>query len=444
VYDIRYSTTLTDCSGFNFSLATGVTGEPAPKVAGSAESFDVTGLAGETSYCWGMRTLDEVPNVSGLSNVIMVTTASLLPSAVTNLSALGATATSIDLEWFAPFDDGGPADGYDVRYSTSPIDKDNFASATQATGEPAPGAPGSLENMTVSGLNGGTLHYFALKVLDSQGPPSAISNVVNALTLDVVNPGQVTDFAASVTQVTQEIAATAISSSGDLNANYGKDKAVDSLLSTSWSTPPRDVLQTETLVVDAGSANNLARVRICARDVAGALFPQDFQIQISLDNVSYTTVVTQTNFVAANGACYPFDFTPQSARYVRLQVTKSRLYTGDNKYYVQLAELEVYERHSVSDRITLNWTAPGDDGAVGTAESYDVRYSINPITTLAEFNAATPASGEPAPHAAGTAESFTVTGLGPGTTYFVRLRTADESGNVSVLSNSTSATTGSP
>src|SRR5262249_44176841 len=63
---------------------------------------------------------------------------------------------------------------------------------------------------------------------------------------------------------------------------------------------------------------------------------------------------------------------------------------------------------------TLAWTARGDDGTTGRATSYDVRYSSAPITE-ANWDAATPAAGEPAPQAAGSAETFTVTGLDPGT-----------------------------
>ncbi len=30
--------------------------------------------------------------------------------------------------------------------------------------------------------------------------------------------------------------------------------------------------------------------------------------------------------------------------------------------------------------VALSWTAPGDDGATGTASSYDIRYSTSTIT----------------------------------------------------------------
>lgn len=83
---------------------------------------------------------------------------------------------------------------------------------------------------------------------------------------------------------------------------------------------------------------------------------------------------------------------------------------------------------------TLSWTATGDDGAMGRASFYDVRYSLAPITE-ANWAEATPASGEPAPRTAGSTESFTASGLEPGTLYYFAVKAKDNDGNVSALSN---------
>ncbi len=84
--------------------------------------------------------------------------------------------------------------------------------------------------------------------------------------------------------------------------------------------------------------------------------------------------------------------------------------------------------------LTLSWTAPGDDGAVGRASTYDLRYSTSAIT-VANFNSALQASGEPTPQNSGQPESFSLNGLSPGTTYYLALRTADELSNWSLISN---------
>lgn len=84
--------------------------------------------------------------------------------------------------------------------------------------------------------------------------------------------------------------------------------------------------------------------------------------------------------------------------------------------------------------ITLNWTAPGDDGNTGTAAVYDIRYSTATITD-ANWGSANQASGEPSPQSAGAAETYEVTGLTPSTSYYFAIKTADEAGNWSALSN---------
>jgi hypothetical protein len=90
---------------------------------------------------------------------------------------------------------------------------------------------------------------------------------------------------------------------------------------------------------------------------------------------------------------------------------------------------------ATSSSILVSWTAPGDDAAVGTAASYDLRYSTSAIVTAADFAAATAVVGEPAPAVAGTAQSMTVSGLSAATTYHFAIKAQDEVPNVSAMSN---------
>ncbi|MHC4917179.1 MAG: exo-rhamnogalacturonan lyase family protein, partial [Planctomycetota bacterium] len=89
--------------------------------------------------------------------------------------------------------------------------------------------------------------------------------------------------------------------------------------------------------------------------------------------------------------------------------------------------------------VTLTWTAPGDDGAEGTAAVYQVKYDDAPLAERAgdgavSFWAAENVAGEPAPKAAGAKESFTLKGLKPGTHHFA-LKSRDEINNESEISN---------
>jgi len=88
----------------------------------------------------------------------------------------------------------------------------------------------------------------------------------------------------------------------------------------------------------------------------------------------------------------------------------------------------------------LKWTAPGDDGDIGTAGEYDIRYSTSMITR-ANWDIATHCTEEPKPQPAGSEETFTVKHLSPLTTYYFALKTSDKAGKISDLSNVASGKT---
>jgi len=92
------------------------------------------------------------------------------------------------------------------------------------------------------------------------------------------------------------------------------------------------------------------------------------------------------------------------------------------------------------NRVSLSWTATGDDGMVGQADAYDLRYHTAPIDGVS-WSEATPVAGVPAPQAPGSGETFTVTGLDPNTAYWFALKVGDEVPNWSDLSNVVSAST---
>jgi cyclophilin family peptidyl-prolyl cis-trans isomerase len=101
------------------------------------------------------------------------------PATVIDLAATSHTQNSVTLGWTAPGDDGRTGTGkiYDVRYSTAPITPATWASATQATSEPAPLPAGSPESFTMTGLEANTTYYIALETADEVPNWSELSNV---------------------------------------------------------------------------------------------------------------------------------------------------------------------------------------------------------------------------------------------------------------------------
>jgi len=200
-YDLRYSTSV--ITDGNWNAATRVTDMPAPLSAGSPESFTVTGLIPGTLYYFAIKTADEVPNWSEVSNVVSQSTAPEqdAPATIATITTSDPTQTSLTLNWTAPGDDGttGTASEYDIRYSTSPITESNWSSATQVSGEPNPQTAGSSENFTVTGLSPSTMYYFAIKTADEVPNWSGLSSVVSAQTAgDQVAPSAINDLQASI------------------------------------------------------------------------------------------------------------------------------------------------------------------------------------------------------------------------------------------------------
>jgi hypothetical protein len=84
--------------------------------------------------------------------------------------------------------------------------------------------------------------------------------------------------------------------------------------------------------------------------------------------------------------------------------------------------------------VVLSWTAPTDRGPSAEASAYDIRYSPS-YFSKPTWESATQVLEEPKPKPPGETESFTVPGLSPDTSYYFGLKTRDQAGNISEVSN---------
>jgi Tol biopolymer transport system component len=181
-YELRRAATPLTEEGW--ASATIVDPSPTPKPAGAQELKELAGLPNGTWY-FAIKSADEIPNWSALSNVVHATVADLVaPGRVTDLAISAASVTSLTLTWTAPGNDGnvGRAVAYDLRQAAAPITEGSWGDAVSVTGVPAPDSAGSEESFTVTGLERDKTYYFALKASDESPGWSALSNVVSGST----------------------------------------------------------------------------------------------------------------------------------------------------------------------------------------------------------------------------------------------------------------------
>ncbi len=103
------------------------------------------------------------------------------------------------------------------------------------------------------------------------------------------------------------------------------------------------------------------------------------------------------------------------------------------------------KKNPTSNTLTLTWTSPGDDSLAGKAFGYDLRYSADgPILSNINFENSSKANNLPLPGISYQSETYTLGGLTSDTEYWFAIKTVDESGNISLLSNTISGRTLNP
>jgi hypothetical protein len=86
--------------------------------------------------------------------------------------------------------------------------------------------------------------------------------------------------------------------------------------------------------------------------------------------------------------------------------------------------------------IDLSWSAPGDDGITGTTMYYIVKYNSVPVTDL-NWEESFDISNEPVPLPYGAKESISVSLPSQNALYYFSIKSVDEAGNISEISNNT-------
>lgn len=142
-----------------------------------------------------------------------------------------------------------------------------------------------------------------------------------------------------------------VTTTSNQSASYAGSYAVDANGNTRWSSGNAD---NQNFIVDLGSNYNVSQVKIAWE----AAYARQFQIQVSTDNVNWTTVYSDYN---ADGGTDVITFTPVNARYVKMYGIQRA-----TTYGFSIWEFEVYE-------------SGGSGGSIGVL---DYLYSISGKQTV--------------------------------------------------------------
>ncbi len=385
----------------------------APKAAGSAESFLIEGLEGASEYFFVIRALDDAGNAGGLSNNASVTTDDDVdPSSINDLAAATNAAGwgLLSLSWTAPGDDGleGTADHYELRWSDSSIDANNFGSANAAIA-PAPLPAGSTHNFTLSDLPPEREIYVAMRAFDDAGNGSILSNVASARTRDEA-PGRIADLRVSEAQAEEDGSVT---------------------VTLSWTAPGDD----------AGVGTAAAYdIRYSDGPLGDSSFGSAAQVQNTPAPGPAGTAHAVSIAGLAGGKIYRFAMKTVDER--QNWSALSNVVQGTTPDEVAPAAVSDLFAVTGTSRgtVTLTWTSTGDDGTEGSAAGYELRYSDRAIDAN-NFEQATRAAYQPGGGPAGIDRSFTAQALPDETLLYFAMKAFDDSGNVSGLSNAVSART---
>ena len=380
-----------------------------PQPAGSTENLMVSGLSPETEYFFAIKAMDEVNNVSNISNSASATTEATAdteaPAKIEDL-ATQINDPEIIINWTATGDDDstGTASEYKLYYAQQELTEANLETATEITGLPNPAPAGSNESFIIDYLEAGITWYFAITAIDEEDNTSPISNNATAIIpLDITPPAAISDLTANVVDETVSLTWTATGDDGMIGTavNYDLRHSTEPITDINWETAetittqsPAQSGEIESLVIE-GLETNITHY---------------FAIKAEDDNENISDISNVCDAIIE----IEIDETPPAT------ITDLTVDDGQTSF---------------SNRITINWTAPGDDGNTGTCTAYEIRYFSSPISA-ANWNSANVFNSPPTPDPAGSNESVQITGLDAGEVYYFAVRALDEADNMGDVSNS--------
>ncbi|MHC4777179.1 MAG: IPT/TIG domain-containing protein, partial [Planctomycetota bacterium] len=176
----------------------------------------------------------------------------------------------------------------------------------------------------------------------------------------------------------------------------------------------------QTVTINGELFENGARVFFGATEATSVTFISAFMIQVVTPAVSTGAAGTLTVDVEVENPDGQKSTLASAYSYV------------DNISPAQVPDLTATPGNT--DEVVLAFTAVGDNGTLGQAASYDLRWDSSPINEASWATAQTDHTWPTAPQMSGLPESWNLTKTWA--TFYFALKVTDDAGNVSAISNS--------
>ncbi|MBN2526225.1 MAG: discoidin domain-containing protein [Deltaproteobacteria bacterium] len=401
--DLRWS--YAEMTPETFGSATPVNAQPGTGLGGTAAHFTATKLPDEVLLHFAIRAVDDAGNWSEMSNDASARTPDVAPAKIDDLKQTAVGLNSITLGWTAVGDDEykGTATAYELRYSETPLSAINFDEGT-AFAINAPLQSGSKESATITGLVESTNYYIGIRVVDDRGNWSPITFIYPAHTQDTIPPGMISPVDVRAGSGAGSLRLDWIATGDDLDVGtatrYLIRYASSCITPDTWAQA--SVVQNEKEPKPSGYAELF--------QIDGLAGEREYFVAVrAVDEVGNVGPVSPC--AQGETAAVP----PNAIDDLRGQATRPR-------------------------SVILNWTAPFDVGALERAVSYDIRYATFKLTE-GNFYAAATFENDIVPGNVGKAETATVPNLKESTLYYFAIKSKDDRGAVSAISNVVEVTT---
>ena len=326
------------------------------------------------------------------------------PADILNFTAISDSIGKLEIEFTAPGDDAGVGKAHRYEFGLENMQGDdipvNFTPVLPKIG-------GEVESYTIYGLPEYDSISVSIQAFDEMNSSSIKvikGTYIEGVKIDSIPPAMITDL--STTNTSSSSIRIDWTAPGDDGNTGTADSYVIKIISDSLSEANWNEVEVYTNSIIPSASGLLESFDLIGLEALSTYY-------IAVKAVDENDNISEISNILIETTTDIPDTIPPSA----------------------ITDLNVVSGYTASNNsILLSWVATGNDNSVGTASSYEIRYSTSAITE-SNWSSASMVSTPPVPQTAGSSESFTVSGLIKGRLYYFGIKVKDDNENISEISN---------